>query len=94
MFYRAAYLIQLLSEIFTTLLFARAVLSWFAGNAQPQIRKIYDVLVKITEPVVDPCRKLMARFFNTGPIDFSVLVTMILVSVVARILVRVLLILA
>jgi YggT family protein len=65
------------------------VLSWivYSGNQYSQtLHRIYDVLGSITEPLVAPVRRLLARFVRTGPVDFAPMVTFILIIIVRRIL--------
>ena len=44
---------------------ARSLISWFPVDQGSQV---YQVLFKVTEPIVDPIRKVMP---NTGMIDMS-----------------------
>jgi YggT family protein len=44
---------------------ARSLLSWFPVDQGSQV---YQVLFKVTEPIVDPIRRVMP---NTGMIDMS-----------------------
>ena len=81
-------------DIITTCLFARAILSWFVRGGNGTLGTIYEYLVKFTEPIVSPCRKLLNKYLNTGMMDFSIFAAMILVELVVRVLVRVLLVLA
>ena len=65
----------------------RALLSWFARDPYSTLGKVYMVLVRLTEPVVNPCRRLLQRFnVNTGMFDFSVLLAFFLIEIVARLL--------
>ncbi len=79
----AATLVQLLSVIsrlFWLLMLARMIFSW--GNMDrnnPIINFVYEV----TEPVLAPIRRLLP---STGMIDFSPMVAILLVEVVARVL--------
>ena len=82
--------LYLLSDIFTWALIARAILSWFARDQYSTVGKIYIALIRFTEPIVAPCRKALSRL-NTGMFDFSVFMAMILVQAVARLLVRLIL---
>lgn len=78
-------------------LLARAILSWFVRTnygGENVLAKIYDVLVKYTEPIVSPVRNLINRFFSSSIIDWSIFATMILVGLVVNVIVRVLLMLA
>ena len=85
-------IIALFGEVLSTALLIRAIMSWVVGFFRNDlVRKVYGVLETVTEPIVMPCRNLMNRYFNTGMFDFSIFVAMILVSLVTRILIRVLL---
>lgn len=77
------------AQVLTVALIARAVLSWFAGNAYSPVGRIYHFFVTLTEPLVGPCRRLLYRFdINTGMFDLSVLMAFFLVEIVANLLVR------
>lgn len=78
------------AQILIFILMARAILSWFAQNPYSQVRKWYDLTVRLTEPFVSPCRKLLSRF-NTGMFDFSVLLAFFLIEIVARIITMIIL---
>lgn len=81
--------IRLFAELLTWMLVLRAVLSWFARDPESTVGKIYIQLIKLTEPIVMPCRKALSRL-NTGMFDFSVLLAMILVQAVGNILIMLL----
>lgn len=83
------------ARILTMALVIRALLSWFARDPYSPLGKAYAVMVRITEPIVDPCRRLLARLnINTGMLDFSVLVAFFLIEIVANILMRLVLLIA
>lgn len=82
------YAIYLFSEVLSTALLLRALFSWFARDPYSTVGKIYSVLIRFTEPVVAPCRQLLSRF-NTGMIDFSVLLALLLIQVLCNIAVRI-----
>lgn len=78
-------------NILSTALFIRAILSWFVrGSGGDILYKIYSFIYNFTEPLVSPVRNFMSKNFNTGPVDFSIFITMVLVSLVTRVLVRLL----
>ncbi len=82
------YAVYTFGEILSTALVIRAIFSWFAAaNPYNMLGKFYMVLVKFTEPIVAPCRNFMSRF-NTGMIDFSVLIALLLIQFGTNILVR------
>jgi YggT family protein len=90
------YVIDIFAQILTWVLIARAILSWFANpsfansNQMGFLMKLYAFLCQVTEPLVRPMRKLLSRF-NTGPMDFSLFATVLLIIAIRRILVRILL---
>lgn len=74
------------SRFLTTMLVARAVGSWFIRDPYSGIGKIYMGIIRFTEPMVEPCRRLLERLnFNTGMLDFSVLLAFFAVEIVAQI---------
>ncbi len=87
MLYIIIYAIRWFANLLVTLLLVRAILSWFAGNPYGILGKLYMFLVRLTEPLVMPCRKLLSRL-NTGMFDFSVLLSMLLIELVANLLIR------
>ena len=66
-------LILLVLNAFTFLLLGRAIFSWFDPGFSTSVGKL---LFDITEPIVAPVRSVMPQ---TGMIDLSILVTMLLV---------------
>lgn len=87
MVYILIYAIRWFANILVTLLLIRALLSWFASNPYSFLGKLYMVMVKFTEPLVSPCRKLLSKF-NTGMFDFSVLLSMLFIELAANILIK------
>lgn len=79
-----AYAVGKFGNLLVWLLVARAILSWFAADPYSSARKIYDVVVMLTEPIVAPCRSLLSKYLNTGMFDFSLLAAVILVQLVTR----------
>ena len=78
-------------------LLGRVLLSWIVmlnRGGESILTKIYDVLVKYTEPIVSPVRNLINKYFRTSIFDWSILATMLIVGLVVNIVVKVLLMLA
>ncbi len=82
------YAIYMFAEIISSAILIRAILSWFARDPYSPIGKIYGALINFTEPIVAPCRKLLSRF-NTGMMDFSLFLALILLQVITNVLVRI-----
>ena len=62
-------------------------MSWFVRDMYSPVGKIYGALLRFTEPIVLPFRKLLNRF-NTGMFDFSVLLAMLVIEIAGNLLVR------
>lgn len=85
------YAIYLFSNILVAALVIRALMSWFVRDAYSPLGKIYGALIRFTEPIVDPFRRFLSRF-NTGMFDFSLLLAMVVIEMVANIIIRLLVI--
>jgi len=78
-------LVRFLFEIYSFILLARVLLSWFQVDPyNPVVRLLHQ----LTEPVLAPIRRLLPM---TGPIDFSPILAFILILVVEQIVVSMLL---
>lgn len=73
-------LIATILEIMAFAILARSLLSWFP---QSQGNPVTRLLVQITEPILEPLRRIIPRF---GMIDLSPLVAMIVLHVIAGVL--------
>lgn len=67
----------LVLSFLTLAIFIRAILSWFSVDRGSPIIQALD---SITEPIIDPIRRIMPRI---GMIDFSPLVAIILLQVIS-----------
>lgn len=68
-----------LLDLYNILILARVLMSWFM---QDPTNRLYQILIRITEPVLGPIRRIMPR---TG-LDFSPLVAMLAIQVISRLL--------
>lgn len=75
-----AFIVKLL-QIYNILILVRVLMSWFVQN--PYNNKIYLWLIRITEPVLGPIRRIMPRM----SLDFSPVVAMLLIQIIARLLI-------
>lgn len=78
------------AEVLTFIMIVRVLFSWIQPDPYSTLGKINLVTIRLTEPVVAPCRQLLSRF-NTGMFDFSVLLAFFLVQLVANLLIRIIL---
>jgi len=72
--------IRLLCEVLTIAIILRAILSWFS----PRPTNILAVILfRVTEPLLAPLRRIIPR---VGMFDFTPLVAIILLQLIARLL--------
>jgi YggT family protein len=70
--------IQVICDILTFAIFARALLSWFPiGPNNPLVTVIYQ----ITEPIMAPLRRIVPRI---GMIDITPIVAIVLLQFIAH----------
>jgi YggT family protein len=82
-----AYAVSMFANILLTALLVRALMSWFVRDMYSPVGKIYGALINFTEPIVEPFRRLLSRF-NTGMIDFSVLLAMVAIEFASNLIIR------
>lgn len=90
--YILARAVYMFTDILVTALVVRALMSWFVRDAYSPLGKVYGALIRFTEPIVEPFRKFLSRF-NTGMVDFSLLLAMIAIELVSNIIIRLILLL-
>ena len=81
-------------QVLIVILIARAILSWvvhYGRQYNNPLFRIYHILSAVTEPIVAPVRRLIARFINTGPIDLAPLATFLIIILIRMILTAILL---
>lgn len=82
-----AYAVSLFAKILIYALCIRAIMSWFVNDYYSPIGKIYGLLIRFTEPIVEPCRRFLSRF-NTGMIDFSLILAVVLIEIARNLIIR------
>lgn len=70
-----------LFDILIWVIIIRSLLTWFPGGYQSSL---YDILSRVTEPIEDPIRNIMYKY-SSGPIDFTPLIAILLLSVLRSI---------
>ena len=74
------------AHFLTTMLLIRAIMSWFVRDPYSTLGKIYMAIIRFTEPMVEPCRRLLDKInLNTGMFDFSVLLAFFMIEIIATI---------
>lgn len=78
-------LIAQLLEIYTLVVFANAVLSWFVfGTQNSVIRQIYWFTGRLVDPALRPIRNLLEPVSRNFGIDISPFVLIILLQILTR----------
>lgn len=84
-----AYVLVAVLELWVLCAIARAVLSWFPLSYDSAWSRINSVLMKITEPVIRPVRRVLGPMSVGGVgIDVAFLVVILVIELVAIPLLR------
>ncbi len=82
-----AWFISELLEIFTILVLANAILSWFVfGTQNSVVRQLYWWTSRVVDPVLGPIRNALGPMTRNLGIDISPFVLIILLQFLRRIL--------
>jgi uncharacterized protein YggT (Ycf19 family) len=88
-----AFCVNIIVGILIWILVIQSILSWFVvpyrGGAPGVIASIYRGLSSFTYPLTAPARAILAKA-NTGPMDFSMLLTVLFLIAIREIVARVL----
>lgn len=76
-------LIGLMANLLTILIFIWVILSWI----MPPYNPVREALNRIVEPMLAPIRRVIPM---AGMMDFSPMILMILIEIIARVLINVL----
>ena len=84
---RLAWFISELLEIYTIVVFANAILSWFVfGTQNSVVRQLYWWTSRLVDPVLSPIRNALGSMTRSLGIDISPFVLILLLQFLARIL--------
>ena len=72
--------IRWLCEVFTLVIIARVIVSWFSPRPT---NRLAIILYQLTEPLLAPLRRIIPR---VGMFDFTPLAAIILLQLIARLL--------
>lgn len=72
-------LVCALLSLYGIIIILRVVASWFPVNYDSPFAPVVNVLVKLTEPVLGPVRRVLPM---AGPFDFTPIVVLIVVNIV------------
>ena len=80
-------LIDFVFTAFYVILLARVIFSWVPMSSRsPVLVELRSFCYRITDPLLQPIRRLLAPYQRNSPVDFSPLVLIVLLSIVGRIL--------
>ena len=80
-------LIDFVFTAFYVILLARVIFSWVpVSSRSPALVELRSFCYRITDPLLQPIRRLLAPYQKSSPVDFSPLVLIVLLSIVERIL--------
>ncbi|NLP29895.1 MAG: YggT family protein [Clostridiales bacterium] len=80
------YAVNLFFRVLTYLILARAILSWFIRPGD-KLYPLYIGIIRVTEPMLAPCRRIVQRFGLGGTIDFSPLLALIILWILNSIII-------
>jgi YggT family protein len=69
--------------IFTFLVYARVILSWFPANPNGAFGQIARIIYQVTDPVLQPVRRALPL---VGPLDLSPIVVVIGLSILKEVI--------
>jgi len=67
--------------LFEVALFARVILSWFPLQRGGAMAKVNGFLVRVTDPVLEPVRRVLPRM---GMFDLSPIIVFLVLEIVVR----------
>jgi YggT family protein len=70
-----------LGQVYILLLLIRAVMSWFPYNPNSPLNPIMRIVIKVTEPVLAPFRRIIPP---VGMLDLSYIVAFLVVVVIVQ----------
>jgi len=73
-------ILTILCQVIATIIFMRAILSWFATSPNSQVVLFLD---RITEPILAPLRRIVPRM---GMVDITPMIAIIILLLIASLL--------
>lgn len=88
---RPSHLVSLLFEAFNLILFARVLLSWVRLRRGTFLAdRLAPALYSLTEPLLAPVRRALRPYQGATPVDFSPIILILALGVVAAVLTQLL----
>jgi len=74
--------LELLCEVLTLVILIRVIMSWFSRGPTNMLA---NIIYQVTEPILAPLRRIIPR---VGPLDFTPMVAVILLQLIAQLIAR------
>jgi len=71
------------------LILGRAIMSWFIRPGD-RLYPLYGILCRVTEPILEPCRRLTDRFGVSRTMDLSPIVALVVLYILNSIIIQLL----
>lgn len=73
---------------YTIAIFITVLFSWFTigGQGHPSVHRFYELLSKITEPLLGPIREVLSPVSMRIGLDFSPIIALLILQFIARLL--------
>jgi len=72
-------------QVINFLIFARVVISWVARG---QSNQIFDLIYRLTEPILSPFRQLQEKIGIGGMLDFSPIMALLTMNFLVNFIIR------
>jgi len=76
------------ADVIYYLVFARVMMSWLVKDRNNQIVLFVN---QVTEPILAPCRQLLEKLGVGGRLDFSPILALIGIQMIAKVLINIIL---
>lgn len=89
MFFLMAKVLRIFLAIYVYLILGRTVISWFI-RPDDKIFPYYMILVRLTEPVLEPFRNISNRITGSSGIDLAPMLSILAIYLVYRLMIKML----
>lgn len=76
-------IINTIFSLFEVAIVIECISSWIP---QSRYNKFIEIVHMITEPILEPCRRLQYRFLSNMPVDFSPFIALLAMEFISKIL--------
>jgi YggT family protein len=72
--------VNLFCQLLIYLILARAIMSWFFRPGD-KMYSFYTMILRVTDPILQPSRRLLGRLGSGSGVDFSPVLALILIQI-------------